>query len=82
MSKKERRFTPKFDAQMVMKATSIKDPLVAVYMRDVDRTLLRENLKLTYQQRFEKHQRALEMVRELQRAGRKIRCKDGVEQTR
>jgi hypothetical protein len=50
-----------------------RDPVVEVYMRDVDRTLLRENLKLTYEQRALKHQRALQMVRELQRAGKKMR---------
>ena len=34
-------------------------------MADVDRTLLRENLKLTFEQRAEKHLRALQMVEEL-----------------
>ena len=34
-------------------------------MRDIDRTLLRENLKLTFEQRAEKHLRALQMVEEL-----------------
>ena len=42
-------------------------------IRDVDRTLLRENLKLTFEQRAQKHLRALQMVNELQRAGRKVR---------
>ena len=50
-----------------------RDPVVEVYMRDVDRTLLRENLKLTHEQRALKHQKALHMVRELQRAGKKMR---------
>lgn len=44
-------------------------------MADVDRTLLRENLKLTFEQRAEKHSRALQMVEELRRAGRKLRQK-------
>jgi hypothetical protein len=43
------------------------------YIRDVDRTLLRENLKLTFEQRAQKHLRALQMVNELQRAGNKLR---------
>ncbi|HJT33482.1 MAG TPA: hypothetical protein VJ783_15670 [Pirellulales bacterium] len=30
------------------------DPVIEVYMKDVDRTLLRENLKLTVQERLEK----------------------------
>lgn len=42
-------------------------------MHDVDRTLLRQNLKLTFEQRVRKHLRALQMVEELRRAGRKLR---------
>jgi len=30
------------------------DPVIEVYKKDVDRTLLRENLKLTVEQRIEK----------------------------
>jgi len=44
-------------------------------MADVDRTLLRENLKLTFEQRAQKHLRALQMVEELRRAGKKLRRK-------
>ena len=44
-------------------------------MADVDRTLLRENLKLTFEQRAQKHLRALQMVEELRRAGKKVRRK-------
>jgi len=49
------------------------DPVIKAYMKDVDRTLLRENLKLTVTQRFEKHQAALRFVLELRKAGRKQR---------
>jgi len=45
------------------------------YMRDVDRTLLRENLKLTFEERARKHLRVLQMVEELRRAGKKLRQK-------
>ena len=45
--------------------------------RDVDRTLLRENLKLTLEQRVQKHLRAAQMMEELRRAG--IRLWDEVE---
>ena len=41
--------------------------------RDVDRTLLRENLKLTLEQRVQKHLRAAQMMEELQRAGIRLR---------
>ena len=42
-------------------------------MREVDRSLLRENLKLTVEQRSRKQLRALQMVEELQRTGAKLR---------
>jgi hypothetical protein len=43
------------------------DPVIELYKRDVDRTLLREHLKLTPQQRIEKllsFMRSLERLRE------------------
>ena len=49
------------------------DPVIEAYKKDVDRTLLRENLKLTIQQRFDKFERVMEYVRELQKAGRRAR---------
>jgi hypothetical protein len=49
------------------------DPVIEVYMKDVDRTLLRENLKLTVQERFDKFARFMEYVEELRNAGRKAR---------
>lgn len=56
-----------------MKGTAAKIDIVRNHMRDVDRTLLRENLKLTFEQRAQKHLRALQMVEELRRAGKKLR---------
>lgn len=56
-----------------MKTRPYRDPVVEVYMRDVDRTLLRENLKLNFEQRAQKHARALAMVEELRRAGKAFR---------
>ena len=50
-----------------------RDPVIEVYKKDVDRTLLRENLKLTVQERFEKFERFMEYVNELREAGRKAR---------
>ena len=40
---------------------------IADYMRDMDRKLLRENLKLSFELRAQKHLRALQMVEELRR---------------
>ena len=46
------------------------DPVIEVYKRDIDRTLLRENLKLTVQQRFEELMELQRFAEELRRAGR------------
>lgn len=49
---------------------SYVDPVVEAYKKDVDRTLLRERLKLTVDQRLRDLERFQTDVRELQRAGR------------
>ncbi len=49
------------------------DPVIEVYKRDVDRTLLRENLKLTPEQRLRKLMELQRFAEELRRAGRSAR---------
>src|ERR1700735_5050206 len=49
------------------------DEIIELYMRDVDRTLLRENLKLTPTQRFEQLMEMQRFAEELQRVGRAAR---------
>ena len=44
------------------------DPVIEAYKKDVDRTLLRENLRLSVQQRFENLMRLQRFARELQNA--------------
>jgi len=44
------------------------DPVIEAYKKDVDRTLLRENLKLTPAQRAEKLEGFVEMLMELRDA--------------
>ena len=44
------------------------DPVIEAYKRDVDRTLIRENLRLSVEQRFEKLMRLQEFAEELRRA--------------
>ncbi len=56
-----------------MKRTKIKDPVLEVYMRDVDRTLLRENLKLTPGERLEKLVRFTAFASTLREAGKRAR---------
>jgi hypothetical protein len=46
------------------------DPVIEAYKKDVDRTLLRENLRLTVEQRFQKLFDLQKFVAELRRAGR------------
>jgi hypothetical protein len=48
-------------------------PVIEAYKQDVDRTLLRENLKLTAAQRLEKMVAALAFVEELHRSKRQAR---------
>ncbi len=59
----------------VMDSVTANTDNVADHMRDVDRTLLRENLKLSFEERARKHLRVLQMVEELRRAGKKLRQK-------
>ncbi|MFN3650222.1 MAG: hypothetical protein ACK47B_11640 [Armatimonadota bacterium] len=49
------------------------DPVVEYYKQGVDRTLLRENLKLTPTERLQKLQALQEWAEELRRAGRRLR---------
>lgn len=46
------------------------DPVIEAYKKDVDRTLLRENLKLTVQQRLEKLASFVEFLSELRKQNR------------
>ncbi|PYJ39610.1 MAG: hypothetical protein DME84_01065 [Verrucomicrobia bacterium] len=58
-----------------MKAVASGDASVHDLMPDIDRSLLRENLKLSFEERARKHLRVLQMVEELRRAGKKLRQK-------
>ena len=49
------------------------DPVTEAFKKDVDRTLLRANLKLTPEQRILKLQDVLSFVAVLREAGRKAR---------
>jgi len=58
-----------------MKNDAAKADIMFDSTANVDRTLLRENLKLTFEQRAQKHLRSLQMVEELRRAGKNLRQK-------
>lgn len=44
------------------------DPVIEAYKKDVDRTLIRENLKLTVEERVQKMIGALRLVEEIRRS--------------
>ncbi|MBD0326516.1 MAG: hypothetical protein ICV68_08790 [Pyrinomonadaceae bacterium] len=46
------------------------DPVIEAYKRDIDRTLIRESLRLTVEQRFDALMRLQQFAEELRRAGR------------
>ena len=56
-----------------MKGDAVNRDLVREHMRDIDRTLLRENLKLTPAQRLDKFVRFARFTSKLRRAGEKAR---------
>lgn len=58
-----------------MKNKPYRDPVVEAYMRDVDRTLLRENLKYTPAQRLERLVNFGAFAAELREAGKRARAK-------
>ena len=49
------------------------DPVVEFYKKDIDRTLLRENLKLTVQQRVEKLERFMKDLHAIRGTARRGR---------
>jgi hypothetical protein len=51
------------------------DPLIEAYRKDIDLTLIRENLRLTVDQRFRQLMELQRFAEELQNAGRKARQK-------
>ncbi len=56
----------------------LSDPVIEAYKKDVDRTLLLENLKLTVEQRFQKFESFMQGVMDLRQAGTRFRekCQD------
>ena len=50
------------------------DPVIEAYKKDVDQTLLDENLKLTIEERIINLMRLQEFAVELQKAGRELRA--------
>jgi len=51
------------------------DPIVEAYKAGIDRTLIRENLKLTVEERFRKAMALATFADEMRRAGREFRAR-------
>lgn len=51
------------------------DPVIEAYKKDVDVTLIRENLRLTVDQRFQQLMKLQQFAEDLHNAGRKAREK-------
>ena len=49
------------------------DPVIEAFKKDVDMTLIRENLRLTVDQRFQQLMKMQQAAAELRRAGRRAR---------
>lgn len=49
------------------------DPVIEAYKKDIDVTLIRENLRLTVDQRFDQLMKLQQFAADLRRAGRKAR---------
>jgi len=52
-----------------------QDPVVEAYKKHIDRTLIRENLKLTVEERFRNAMSLMRFADEMRRAGREARVK-------
>jgi len=53
--------------------SNYRDPVVEAYKKDIDRTLLRANLKLTVKERFQRAMAHARFADELRRAGTELR---------
>lgn len=62
-----------FQLHAELRAPAPADPVIAEFKRDIDRTLLRENLRKTPEQRVRSLQSLARLAREAQRAGAKLR---------
>lgn len=56
-----------------MNRPSLLNPVIEAYKKDVDLTLIRENLRLTPDQRVRKFVSFMRLIDELRQAGRKMR---------
>jgi hypothetical protein len=58
------------------KPTNGLDAVIEAYKRNIDVTLIRENLRLSVDQRFDQLMKLQQFAEELRRAGRKARTRE------
>ena len=61
------------DRESAVDVSLAPDPVIDAYKKDVDRTLIRENLKLTPEGRLLQLMKLQKFAEELQAAGRRLR---------
>jgi predicted transcriptional regulator len=61
------------DSAEERKSERVVDPVIEAYKKGVDLTLIRENLRLTVDQRFQQLMKLQQFAEDLRRAGRKAR---------
>jgi len=61
--------------ELVKPSTGL-DAVIEAYKKDVDVTLIRENLRLTVDERFQQLMKLQQFAEELQEAGRKARSRE------
>jgi transcriptional regulator with XRE-family HTH domain len=64
-----------FTLQLELRPLTVADATIEAYKADIDRTLLRENLKKTPEQRVRALQAHLRLATEARRAGRALRAR-------
>jgi transcriptional regulator with XRE-family HTH domain len=65
-----------FRARVALEPIAPEDPVVRAYQRDIDRTLLRDNLRRTPQERVEALQALQRLAAEAQRVGKTRRRRE------
>jgi hypothetical protein len=64
---------PMRDSDQQPPAPASPDPIVELYMRDVDRSLLRQNLRRSIEERIQNLMQLQRFAEELRRAGQRAR---------
>jgi hypothetical protein len=63
-------------SEALLKAGIEPDPVIEAYKKDVDRTLIRENLRRTLDERLDNLQALYDFAQEVRRAGAEARRKE------